>query len=130
MSVILDTDHCIAILRGQLDIANRLAPGEPVFITAISVSELVYGAQKSTRPEYHTEQVETLLQGATVLPLDQSAATTFGKFKAQLQRDGNLIADPDLYIASIALTRHLPIATHNQRHFDRIPNLALTDWIA
>lgn len=30
----------------------------------------------------------------------------------------------------IAFTRGLPLVTHSRAHFDRIPGLALTDWLA
>ena len=63
MSFILDTDHCIAILRGQLDVGEYVEPTTPLFVTAITVSELIYGAHKSSRPEHHLAQVNLLLDG-------------------------------------------------------------------
>jgi predicted nucleic acid-binding protein len=41
---ILDSDHCVAILRAQLDLTGRVAPDEELASTAISVGELVHGA--------------------------------------------------------------------------------------
>ena len=46
MSVILDTDDCIAILRGKLEISKHIGPTTDLYVTAIRVSELVYGAHK------------------------------------------------------------------------------------
>ena len=130
MSLILDTDHCIAILRGQLDAGEHIEPSTPLFITAISVSELVYGAFKSDRPEHHLHQVNTLLEGVTVLPFDTPAAKRCGQLKDSLRRKGLLIAEPDLQIASIAIEHTLPLATHNRRHFERVPGLTLIDWMS
>jgi len=129
VSLILDTDHCIAILRGQLDAGQHIEPSTPIFITAINVSELVYGAFKSDRPEYHLNQVSLLMEGVTVLPLDIPAAKRCGQLKNSLRRKGLLIAEPDLQIASIALAHALPLATHNRRHFERVPGLTLVDWM-
>ncbi|MFQ5614407.1 MAG: type II toxin-antitoxin system VapC family toxin [Anaerolineae bacterium] len=129
MSFILDTDHCVAILRGRLNVGAHITPATPLFVTAITVSELVYGAHKSDRPEHHLAQVDLLLEGATALPFDTEAARRCGEMKDALRRAGTPLSEPDLQIASIALARALPLATHNQRHFARVPGLQLVDWL-
>lgn len=50
MSLILDTDHCIAILRGSLDASQRVSASAKLFVTAVTVAELVFGAYKSEHP--------------------------------------------------------------------------------
>lgn len=130
MSFILDTDHGVAILRGQLDVGAHVRPTTSLFVTAITVSELVYGAHKSDRPEHHLAQVDLLLDGVIVLPFDTEAARRCGQLKDILRRAGTPLSEPDLQIASIALCRALPLVTHNQRHFARVPGLTLVDWLA
>ncbi len=130
MSCILDTDHCIAILRGKLDVRQHAPATTALFVTAITVSELVYGAYKSDRAREHLAQVEILLDAVTVLPFDKEPARPCGQLKDALRRAGAPIAEPDLQIASIALHHALPLAMHNQRHFSRVPDLALLDWMA
>ncbi len=129
MSYILDTDHCVAILRGRLDVGKRVASDIPLYVTAITVSELTYGAYKSERPDANLAQVNTLLEGVTILPFDVAAGRCCGELKDLLRRAGTPIADPDLQIASIALQHGLPLVTHNTAHFDRVPGLALLDWL-
>jgi tRNA(fMet)-specific endonuclease VapC len=129
VSFILDTDHCIAILRGQLNVETQVASATPLFISAITVSELVYGAHKSDRPEHHLTQVTLLLDGVTVLSFDTEAAQRCGALKDALRRLGMPLSEPDLQIASTALIHMLPLATHNQRHFARVPALELVDWL-
>ena len=129
MSYILDTDHCVAVLRGLLDVGSRVAPEIPLYVTAITVSELTYGAYKSQRPADNLAQVNTLLDGVTILAFDLAAARRCGMSRDLLRRAGALIAEPDLQIASIALQHGLPLATHNIEHFDRVPGLALVDWL-
>ena len=46
---VLDSDHCVAILRGQLDLSAHVAPDEELAVSAVSVGELVHGAAKSQR---------------------------------------------------------------------------------
>jgi tRNA(fMet)-specific endonuclease VapC len=129
VSVVLDTDHCIAVLRGKLDVSGRVQPTMPLFLTAITVSELIYGAHKSDRVSDHLAQVEVLLGAVTLLAFDTESARRCGQLKDTLRRASTPIAEPDLQIASICLHFDLPLATHNQRHFARVPGLQLVDWL-
>ena len=130
MSFILDSDHCIAILRKQLDVGARVDPQVPLFVTTLTVSELMFGAHKSERVAHNLAQVDLLLAGMTILPFDEAAARRHGELKDILRRAGTPLADLDLQIASIALSRGLPLVTHNTAHFSRIPGLVLADWLA
>jgi tRNA(fMet)-specific endonuclease VapC len=130
VSVILDSDHCIAILRKQLDVTTRFNPQTPLFVTAITVSELTFGAHKSARVAHNLAEVDVLLNGVTILPFDTDAARRHGELKDHLRRAGAPLADLDLQIACIALIHALPLATHNTSHFNRIPGLLLVDWLA
>jgi tRNA(fMet)-specific endonuclease VapC len=130
---ILDSDHCIAILRAQLHLTGRVAPDEELAITAVSVGELVHGATKSQRAADNLARLDVLLAALTILPYDESSARRFGQLKAQLEQIGEVISDLDLQIASIALEQDAAFATHNQKHFSRLTNLAglvLEDWLA
>jgi tRNA(fMet)-specific endonuclease VapC len=126
---VLDTDHCIEILRGRLDITERISPATPLFVTAIGVGELYYGAHRSDRAQHHLKQLATLLGGVIILPFDGRAARIYGRIKADLAARGELIGEPDLQIASIALRHGFVLITHNQEHFRRVPGLKLDDWL-
>ncbi len=129
MSFILDTDHCIAILRGKLDVGEHIEATASLYVTAITVSELVYGAHKSDRASAHLVQVDLLLDSVTILPFGEQPARRCGEIKDALRRLGSAIAEPDLQIASIALHHALRLVSHNQRHFARVPGLTLLDWM-
>ena len=129
MSIILDTDHCVAILRGRLQWQGRVASNTPLLITAVTVSELVFGAHRSERLAENLALVDELLEIVTVLPFDTTAARRHAELKDILRRAGMPLAELDLQIASIALSRGLPLVTHNSAHFNRIPGLVLVDWL-
>ncbi|MEI6421794.1 MAG: type II toxin-antitoxin system VapC family toxin [Lentisphaerota bacterium] len=48
---------------------------------------------------------------------------------ANLRRDGLLIPDADIIIASSAITNGMSVATNNQEHFGRIKGLHLQNWL-
>ncbi len=130
---ILDSDHCIAILRAQLDLSGRVASNEDLAVTAVSVGELVHGVAKSQRAADNQIRLDVLLAAVTILPYDEWSARRFGQLKAQLERTGEVLSDLDMQIASIALDRSAVLVTHNQKHFSRLASIAkldLEDWLA
>jgi tRNA(fMet)-specific endonuclease VapC len=129
---ILDSDHCVAILRAQLDLSGRVTADEELAITAVSVGELVHGATKSQRAADNLARLDVLLAALTVVPFDEWSARRFGQIKAQLEQEGEIISDLDMQIASIALEQDAVLVTHNQKHFSRLTGVAglvLEDWL-
>jgi tRNA(fMet)-specific endonuclease VapC len=127
---ILDTDHVVAILRGQLDLRRHARPGEALAVTAITVAELTHGAHRSARPADNLARLESVIVEFAVLAFDDRAARIFGRLKSELERLGTPVADFDLQIASLALQRGVPLLSHNQKHFLRVPGLTLEDWLS
>ena len=126
---ILDTDHCIAILRQKLDLSDRVLADEELFITSITVAELIHGANRSLHREDNLTRLEVLFAALIVLPFDERAGRRFGHLKAELEERGEPLDDLDLQIASIALEHNLPLATNNIKHFMRVKDLTLENWI-
>jgi tRNA(fMet)-specific endonuclease VapC len=130
---ILDSDHCVAILRGRLDLTSKSLPDEELATTAISVGELAHGAAKSQSATNNLARLDVLLAALIVLPFDEWSARRFGWLKADLETRGEMLSDLDLQIASIALERESLLLTHNTKHFSRLVDLAgltLDDWMA
>lgn len=133
-----DTDILSATIKPSppLHLIRRLATVAPQeqFTTSITVGELIYGARRVGRADLSTRVEQVVRRAQTVLPFDTLAARTFGVLKASLERSGTPLAEPelaepDLRIASIALTRGLILVTRNVRHFQRVPDLIVENWI-
>ncbi|MGF1485322.1 MAG: hypothetical protein ACFBZ8_13275 [Opitutales bacterium] len=58
-----------------------------------------------------------------------SVCAHFGEVKARLEREGQRLPDADLWIAAFALERDAVLVTGNARHFKRIADLRIEDWI-
>jgi predicted nucleic acid-binding protein len=126
---LLDTDHCIAILRKKLDLGERVAPDEELATTAISVAELTHGANRSSRREDNLARLEVLLSALIILPFDDAAGRRFGVLRAELEARGKPLDDLDLQIASIAIENNFPLVTNNTKHFKRVDGLQLLNWM-
>ncbi len=130
---VLDTDMCIYLLNGHPRVKARV---EQVGIAALAIAiptvgELYFGAYNLARVEANVARVRAFLSppGPQVLFIDEPAAEQFGRLKAILRRTGRPIGDIDLFIAGIAVRHGLIVVTNNTRHFERIPELPLENWL-
>jgi len=129
-----DTDVLSAVLKRDppLHLIRRLAQVSPdeQFTTSITLGELLYGASKRGSHEL-AERVRAIVgRAAEVLPFDASAAEVYGALRAVLESEGRRLDEPDLRIASISLSRGLTLVTGNIRHFSRVPELSVENWLA
>jgi predicted nucleic acid-binding protein len=127
---VLDTDTCVAILRGNQEVLERReASGDEVVTTWVTAAELHYGAAKSVAREKNLALVKSFLGTLPVLGLDDTSAQIFGEAKALLERKGQRLADADLIIGAIAAAKQATVVTGNLRHYQRIPGVTVEDWI-
>jgi tRNA(fMet)-specific endonuclease VapC len=131
---LFDTDVIITLLRPQVspDLQQRFAevPRECQFISSISIAELVYGARKSKRPQYHLHKLQdVLLPNVNILDFDPQAAYYCGEVRADLESIDTPLAFADLQIGAIALAHSLTLVTGNVAHFKRIPGLLIQNWL-
>jgi len=64
------------------------------------------------------------------LPITDAIIVQAAKLYADLHKRGELISDADILIAATAITHGLVVATNNDAHFRRIPNLQIQNWLA
>jgi tRNA(fMet)-specific endonuclease VapC len=135
---LLDTDHCVAFLEpthsGHVSVAQRIAAtsAADLRISMFTIMELSEGPWHSqTLSGYHLARatLHNFLAWITVQPLTHLSIEEFGRLRAQLRQQGQMLADLDLAIAATAVGHGLTLVTHNTRHFIRVPGLVLEDWI-
>ncbi len=128
-----DTDILSAVVRREppLHLIRRLAqvPAEDQFTTSITLSELLYGASKRGSADLAGRVRSLVLGAAAVLPFDVRSAGVYGPLRARLEAEGRRLDEPDLRIASIALSRRLTLVSGNVRHFARVPDLPVENWL-
>ena len=97
-------------------------------ISAITLAELMYGSEKSTRPEKNRAALLQFLSILDILPFDDRAAAEYGNICAYLQKQGIPIGTMDMLIAGHARSERLILVTNNVREFKRVPNLEIENW--
>ena len=133
LSRLLDTNTCIYLIRRRpkevLQRFERFEVGE-VGVSVITVSELRYGVEKSTRPEQNLRALEQFLLPLEVLNFGPEATVSYGRVRASLEERGLPIGPLDTLIAAHALSLGATLVTNNTREFERVSGLQIEDWTA
>lgn len=131
MKYLLDTDICIALLRGNPRATERLQAVQPddCGVSIVSVFELLSGVVRCRHPEEERRKVETFLAELHLLPFDYNAAVHTAKVRWFLEKAGRHIGPYDLQLAGQALALDVVLVTGNTREFERAPDLKLENWI-
>ena len=132
--VIFDTDIYTNVMRKAPSetLLNRLkkVPRRDQFTTTITIAEVYYGVMKaSNKPRLLKLFEDVLLPRATILPFDFSAAKIYGEIRSFLEKQGTPLAHADLQIASITLSMNMTLITGNLKHFQRVPQLTVENWL-
>lgn len=123
MAYLIDTDWAVDYLKGVDETVRFLQDEQDLYISALSVGELVEGIEDSDRKEARMDSLNDFLAGVTVLSFTRDAAVEFGKVRNTLRKRGELIGDIDTMIAATARVNDLTILTENTQHFRKIGEL-------
>jgi tRNA(fMet)-specific endonuclease VapC len=127
---LLDTNIAIFYMKGRFGLQQRFrsAGVENCFISEITLAELKFGVENSPTHARTQAMLDNFLTGVKVLPIFH-ALDLYAKEKARLRKTGTPVDDFDLLIGVTAVTHGLIMVTNNKRHFERINNIQLEDWI-
>ena len=131
MNFLLDTNICVYWLKGDKNIEGKaISVGiDNMWISFVNLSELFYGAYKSEKQNENLSAIQTMMEKVVIIDSSEEICERFGKLKAQLEREGNIIDDADLFIAACALVNEVTLVTNNEKHFSRIKGLKLENWV-
>jgi tRNA(fMet)-specific endonuclease VapC len=128
---LLDTDICIFYLRGKYNVNEKLKEvmgHDNCFISEITLAELKYGAELSEKVEENMGFINEFAKEIGVLPIFNSL-DLYAKEKARLRKSGYMIDDFDLLIGCSAIRNKLILVTNNEKHFERIQDITIDNWI-
>ncbi|PIT77878.1 VapC toxin family PIN domain ribonuclease [Limnohabitans sp. B9-3] len=129
---LLDTNICIYIAKGQpLAVRRRFEAHtvQELVMSAITVGELRFGAEKSQARERALATIAQLVQMIQPCALPMAAAEHYGRVRATLQQQGLPIGNNDLWLAAHALAEGWTLVTNNTREFSRVPGLRVENWV-
>mgnify|MGYP003510541705 FL=1 len=128
---LLDTNIVIYVLKRRpvelLSVFNQNA--SRMAISAITLSELYHGAEKSIKVSENLAAIEDFCSRLDVLPYGSKAAQHYGAIRAGLEKLGQPIGVNDLHIAAHARSEGLVMVTNNVGEFARVPALQVENWV-
>lgn len=124
---LLDTNIIIALFSNDPFVKKHVAKAEEIFIPAIVIGELFFGAFKSGRPKANTVRIENFAAGNTVIACDIGTSRKYGYIKNLLHKKGHPIPENDLWIAALALEHGLTLVSRDE-HFKNISELKRVAW--
>ena len=127
----LDTDILIEYFRGSQSIKRRienLADEDRVGLIWLTFYEFFKGifvSGKLNEEKFLQNMAETCI----ILETSFEAARIGGQIYAALKKQGKLINDADIMIASIVKAHDAVLVTNNEEHFSRIQGLQIENWL-
>ena len=126
----LDTNMVIYTIKNRPEKVRRMFNQHEgqMCISMVTLGELIYGAERSARPEHSLAVIEGFAARLGILPFESGDANHFGQVRAELAAAGTPIGPYDAMIAGHARARGLILVTNNLREFQRVPGLRLENW--
>ena len=125
--LLLDTNIVIALLAGDDGVLAQLDQASEIFLSAVVVGELFFGAAKSGRPAENIARVDRFASGRSILPCDLEVARVYGAVRQRLREKGRPIPENDVWIAATATCHDLTLVTRDSHFFD-VDGLRVATW--
>ena len=131
LTYMLDTNICIDVMKTYpSDLREKFnALADQLCISSITLGELHYGAEKSTRRAENLTAIEHFVARLEVLPFGGKAAAHYGQVRAELERAGTPCRPHDMLIGGHARSGGLIVVTNNMREFTRMPGVRTENWV-
>lgn len=128
---LLDTHIVIYVLkRRPVEVLSTFnANASRMAISAITLAELLHGAEKSSRVGENLAAIEDFCSRLQILPYGPKAAQHYGAIRAALEKLGQPIGVNDMHIAAHARSEGLVLVTNNMGEFARVPAMELENWV-
>jgi tRNA(fMet)-specific endonuclease VapC len=129
---LLDTDTASYVIRRRpRAVARRFArlKAGQLCLSIVSEAELRFGVARRGDVAALAAEVDDFLARLSVLDWDRPAARHYADIRASLETRGEPVGNLDLMIAAHARAAGAVLVTNNERHFRRIPHLAVENWV-
>ena len=129
MRYMLDTNIVSHLIKAHPAVARRVTatPMASLCISAITEGELLFGLAKRPAAKQLHLAVREFLKRVDVLPWDAAVAEYYGAVRADMERQGKLLAPLDMLIGAHALSASAVLVTNDQA-FQRVGDLQTEDW--
>jgi tRNA(fMet)-specific endonuclease VapC len=128
----LDTNICIYVLNNHSDpLRHKFKAVKNLCISAVTYAELCFGVEngKPSLKRRRREQLDAFARLLLIEALGQDVGLHYARIRSRLKRQGRLIGNNDLFIASHALSLGVVLVTNKVREFNQVPDLMVENWV-
>lgn len=124
----LDTNTVSYFFRKEPLVVEKLKQLNPeiICISSVTAAELFYGVAKRNNQQL-SHFLETFLSTISILDWDIKTAETYGKLRAEMEREGKVMGVQDQMIAAHAVANECVLVT-SDKAFQFVPHLTLEVW--
>ncbi len=129
---LLDTNICIYIAKYQPpQVKERFSQHSlsDLYLSVVTLGELRFGAEKSQSKEKALKTIQSLTKMIQIADLDEKVAEHYGDIRQQLQKQGKMIGNNDLWLAAHARANDWIMVTNNEKEFIRVDGLKVENWV-
>ena len=98
------------------------------YISSVTYTELLYGAEKSTQIEQNLKRLSSIKENFRLVPFE-IAMHEFAKQKVHLKRIGRPVSDFDILIGSTAIAAQMTLVTNNVKDFENLEGILIENWV-
>ena len=127
----LDTDILIEYFRGSEAMKRKIESLTDedslglIWLTFYEFFKGIFVSGKLDEEKFLQELAKTCI----ILEPSYEAAKIGGEIYAALKKEGKLINDADILIASVVKAHNAVLVTNNEEHFSRIEGLKIENWM-
>ncbi len=121
---LVDTKVIIRFFKGETELFSLFDDMENLYISSITVGELMYGAELSKKSDFNRENYFCFCQQMKVLYPDLEIAKSYGIIKASLKSKGKPIPENDIWIAATCHAADLILITADS-DFDFVDEISV-----
>ena len=129
---LIDTNIISAFMRGNPSVIQKtekyLHFHNTLSVSVITYYEIIRGL-KALSNINKLNAFKKFMSSCEILDLDSLTAEKAAEIYDVLKKKGALVEDADILIAATAIKNELVVITDNIRHFDRIDNLEISNWL-
>ena len=99
-----------------------------VFISSLSVAEMLYGVENSTYKEQNLALVNEFIGHFNIVDFNYESAQIYAKVRKQAKDKNRKVGEIDMQIASITIANNLTLITNNEKDFNYIDFITIANW--
>ena len=124
--ILIDTNIYSFALKGDRDTVSLLRTMRLIGISSVSIDELLSGFKGGTREKENRRELDEFLDSPRVriYSVDEDTAEFYAEILNEMRSKGTPIPTNDIWIASVALQKGLPLYSRDL-HFKQVPGLIL-----